>query len=395
MAGTDKLDDAQVAVAEDPTDATAQLQLGREARRRQNLAVAATALSHAVELSPDGSTKKDAKQELADVLVMMGYISEAETLLRDLISQEPQASSPQKPSTTSLKLANLLVDGRGERSAALEIYQATCDFGPTPIACLAGVTADSMGLHARAKGFYESSWAFDPDEDAALHLLISHARTGGDDASASKLRALLPAFVLTSLDYVLSTPVALAPAMHYWTYDMLRLAAETCTESSGGEEGLILEFGVYHGKSIRMLAAHFPEAPMHGFDTFSGIPEDWHGTRRGAYSTYEALPQVPQNVELHAGLFSDTLPAFLEAHPGPIRLMNIDADLYSSAKDVFDAAADRVKPGTVIIFDEYVMNPNWERDEYRAFQEAVAQHGWEYRYVGISLVSQQAVVQIL
>jgi len=75
--------------------------------------------------------------------------------------------------------------------------------------------------------------------------------------------------------------------------------------------------------------------------------------------------------------------------------MNVDCDLYSSTKDIFEAAADRVQPGTVIVFDEYVMNPNWRRDEYRAFQEAVAEHGWSYRYLGISLVSQQAVVQIV
>ena len=79
----------------------------------------------------------------------------------------------------------------------------------------------------------------------------------------------------------------------------------------------------------------------------------------------------------------------------PIRFMNIDCDLYSSTKDIFDAVADRVVPGTVIIFDEYVMNPHWREDEFRAFGEAVEKHGWRYRYVGISVISQQAVVQIV
>lgn len=153
--------------------------------------------------------------------------------------------------------------------------------------------------------------------------------------------------------------------------------------------------GRYHGKTLRMLASHLPASKVHGFDTFSGLPADWHHTRAGSYSTHGELPQVPANVQCHVGLFSDTLPAFLEAHPGPIRLMNIDCDMYASTKDVFDAAASRVVPGTVIIFDEYVMNPNWVQDEYKAFQEAVAKHGWRYKYLGISLTSQQAVVQIL
>ncbi|EOD24784.1 hypothetical protein EMIHUDRAFT_238276 [Emiliania huxleyi CCMP1516] len=63
--------------------------------------------------------------------------------------------------------------------------------------------------------------------------------------------------------------------------------------------------------------------------------------------------------------------------------------------DVLDAVAGRLRPGSVIVLDEYVMNPHWEEDEYMAFQEAVAEHGWEYRHLGISLVSQQAVVQPL
>ena len=41
------------------------------------------------------------------------------------------------------------------------------------------------------------------------------------------------------------------------------------------------------------------------------------------------------------------------------------------------------------------MNSHWEEDEFKAFQEAVEAYGWKYEYVGISLVSKQAVVRIL
>jgi predicted O-methyltransferase YrrM len=144
-----------------------------------------------------------------------------------------------------------------------------------------------------------------------------------------------------------------------------------------------------------MIAEHFPDSEVHGFDTFEGIPEDWHATRAGAYSTHGALPHAPANVVFHVGRFSETLPAFLAAHPGPIRFMNVDCDLYSSTKDVLDAVADRLRPGSVLVFDEYVMNPHWQQDEWRAWQEAVQRHGWRYRYIGISLASQQAVVQLV
>jgi len=291
-----------------PTDAEAHLNIGLLAKRRSKLAVAAEALRRVVELRPSDD---DAKRNLAGVLVDMGYVDDAEVWLRDLISREPPVQPNTRPTRTEAQLANLLLDGRGERSAALRVFERACRCGPTPLAFLAGVVADSLGDHSAAMAFYQQSWRFDPDEEASLHLMISHLRTG-DTASADALRARLPAHMLSSTDYVLSTAVAMQSSMHYFTYDMIRLALENAPPA-----GLVLEFGVYHGKSIRMLAAHLPEAAIHGFDTFSGIPEDWHHTRAGTYSTYGALPQAPDNVHYRVGLFSQTLPSFLDAHPGP------------------------------------------------------------------------------
>jgi hypothetical protein len=107
-----------------------------------------------------------------------------------------------------------------------------------------------------------------------------------------------------------------------------------------------------------MIASRYTDRDVHGFDTFTGIPEDWHATPSGSYSTHGTVPSAPNNVQYHVGLFSDTLPLFLDRHEGPIQFMNIDCDLYSSTKDVLDAIHDRIVIGTVIVFDEYVMNPN-------------------------------------
>jgi len=74
--------------------------------------------------------------------------------------------------------------------------------------------------------------------------------------------------------------------------------------------------------------------------------------------------------------------------------MNIDCDLYSSTKDIFDEVSERIVPGTVIIFDEYLMTPSWQDDEFKAFQEAVAKHGWTYEYLAFSIMTGQAIVRI-
>ncbi len=62
--------------------------------------------------------------------------------------------------------------------------------------------------------------------------------------------------------------------------------------------------------------------------------------------------------------------------------MNIDCDLYSSTKTVFDNLGDRVTAGTIIRFGEYLNYPSWEQHEYKAFQEFVVQRKLEYRYIG-------------
>jgi hypothetical protein len=157
--------------------------------------------------------------------------------------------------------------------------------------------------------------------------------------------------------------------------------------------GLVLEFGVHFGASIRQIAALAGQA-VHGFDSFQGLPEDWHHEPRGSYSTDGALPEVPPNVTLHAGWFAATLPGFLERHAGALRLGHVDCDLYSSTKSVLDALAERVRAGTVFVFDEYAGNEHWRDDEFRAFQEAVQLRGWCYEYLCYSLYTKQAAVRI-
>lgn len=159
-------------------------------------------------------------------------------------------------------------------------------------------------------------------------------------------------------------------------------------------EGLVLEFGVRFGTSIRQIA-NFVDQKVHGFDSFEGLPEAWHHEPKGSYTTKGTIPTVQKNVTLHIGLFDDTLPAFKDNFSSPIRFMNIDCDLYSSTKTVLDQLSDQIVPGTVIVFDEYIGNEQWREDEFKAFQEAVKDYGWSYKYLGFSFMSKQAVVQIL
>ena len=131
--------------------------------------------------------------------------------------------------------------------------------------------------------------------------------------------------------------------------------------------GLIMEFGVATGRSIRHWASIFPGHDIYGFDGFEGIYQSWNGMPAGIFA--QQPPRVPANVHLVVGRFADTLPAWLAQHAGPARLIHIDCDLYQSTCDVFEHLRARIMPGTIIVFDEYWNYPGWHRHEFRAWQE--------------------------
>lgn len=159
-------------------------------------------------------------------------------------------------------------------------------------------------------------------------------------------------------------------------------------------EGHHMEFGVFKGGTMRFMAGRKPHVQFHGFDSFEGLPEAWSGFDlvSQAFSVGGKLPRVPGNVALHKGWFNQSLPKWREIFPGPVAFMHIDCDLYSSTVDILQNLADRMQPGTVIVFDEYFNYPNWERHEFKAWQEFVAKHRIAYEYIGFA--RQQAAVRI-
>ncbi|OIQ86708.1 beta-barrel assembly-enhancing protease [mine drainage metagenome] len=158
-------------------------------------------------------------------------------------------------------------------------------------------------------------------------------------------------------------------------------------------DGLVLEFGVRNGNSIRQIAS-LARQVVHGFDSFEGLPEVWHHEPKGSYTTAGVIPRVPANVQLHVGWFEATLPKFLAETDGPVRFVNVDCDIYSSTRTVLDLLAPRIQAGSVLVFDEYIGNAHWREDEFRAFQEAVEKYRWKYEYLCYSLFTKQVAVVI-
>lgn len=137
-----------------------------------------------------------------------------------------------------------------------------------------------------------------------------------------------------------------------------------------GSAPLYLEFGVFEGETIRWWAGNLrqPAARFVGFDSFEGLPEAWRpGFAVGQFGTQGPPVVTDPRVSFVAGWFSDTLPLF--DVPGHDQLIiNVDSDLYSSARTVLDWVVPMLVPGSLLYFDELA-----DRDhELRALKETLA-----------------------
>ena len=146
-----------------------------------------------------------------------------------------------------------------------------------------------------------------------------------------------------------------------------------------------LEFGVYKGESIKYFAGinSLLDSQFVGFDTFTGLPEDWiELTRTVKSATFDTDGEPPQTgdsrVSFVKGLFQDTLPGFLEEYNSTNQLIiHNDSDLYSATLYVLTCANRIIVPGTIIIFDEFysVMH------EFRALEDYCASYMRSYEVI--------------
>lgn len=156
---------------------------------------------------------------------------------------------------------------------------------------------------------------------------------------------------------------------------------------------LYLEFGVSSGTSLRrwLQLLPGPTAAFHGFDSFEGLPESWQGREVGAFTTNGVLPAFDDDrVTLHPGWFSDTVPAFDWPDHDQL-VVHLDADLYSSTISVLGAIEPHLRPGSLLVFDEFLVR----NDELRAFDEFLARTGLRFRFAGGTRGLEQAAFVLI
>jgi tetratricopeptide (TPR) repeat protein len=184
-----------------------------------------------------------------------------------------------------------------------------------------------------------------------------------------------------------------APGKPDWFGDNVALLQRALAHAP--DSGAVVECGVYHGRTLTLLAQWAAGRKVHGFDSFQGLPEAWSALEpAGSYSTGGRSPSVPDNVELVPGWFADTLPEFAATLDAPIAFLHIDCDLYQSTREVLAALGPSLQPGSVVVFDEYTGYPGWRGHEFRAWQEYLAASSTEARLIGGQLLGQSAAFRV-
>jgi tetratricopeptide (TPR) repeat protein len=151
------------------------------------------------------------------------------------------------------------------------------------------------------------------------------------------------------------------------------------------------EFGVWNGYSFKYLIKTFKKG--FGFDTFSGLPEDWHNQKKGTYSSFGVIPKI-EGGEFIVGKFEDTLPNFFSEEKPKASLINFDADLYSSTLCALNYSNKVIDEKTILVFDEFIMNGKWEEDEFKALNEFCDNLGYSYEVLAVSFFTKQVAVRL-
>ncbi len=158
------------------------------------------------------------------------------------------------------------------------------------------------------------------------------------------------------------------------------------------------EFGCWRCILTKLIAPKLT-TKIHGFDTFTGPPEDWKMSETDIVLASESklsetefgllvgsLPESKhgtKRIVLHEGLFEFTLEEFLQSSALPFYFVHMAADLYSSTDTVLTMLGEdkRIIPGTVILLDKFYSYPNYKNHEYKAFLEFVDKFNVEYEWI--------------
>ena len=377
-----RLSDAEVSyrnsIALDPNHPGVYVSLGILLRHTGRSGDAEPIYRRAIALKPDLA---EAHYNLGITLQRLGRLGDAETSYRKAIALRSDSAESHSA------LGNALKD-RGRLEEAKASYKKAIEIKPDNALALWSLAAIAESI-PEAKIWIDRCLAVDKSHDAALITRAVLDFYQGDRADFINLMqsdAKKNHPLMRSFSWLFSLPKLPSLYFHRWAfYDAI---VEQSVRSRP-----FYEFGVWRGASFKYLFKTFEKG--YGFDTFTGLPEDWHVgngkyEKAGTYSSNGEIPKI-EGGEFIEGKFQDTLPIFF-SEPRPLAsIINFDADLYSSTLCALNHSKSVMDKDTVLIFDELIAHECWEQGEFKALSEFVVENKLTYEVVAVSFTRQVAV----
>jgi tetratricopeptide (TPR) repeat protein len=370
------IDTLRRALRINPGYADAYLTLGDVLRQKGDLDTAIDSYTQAVRIQPDHFA---ALNNMGNAQKQKGDLAAALDSYRRALRIRPDLAEVHN------NIGNVMYD-QGEVHAAIDSYKQAVNARPGYAPALWNLSGTASGIDEAAK-WIDQCLAVDPAHAcaritrAALKFYRGD-RSGFDELMQSDLKDHP---YVRSCSWVFSLPRL--PDLYF-----SRWALFDAVVGSSIKERPFYEFGVWRGYAFRYLMRTFKKG--YGFDTFSGLPEDWHAEKAGAYPSEGQIPSI-EGGEFIVGKFEESLPAFFSVCRPMASVINFDADLYSSTICALNYSKPVIDRHTILIFDELLINRHWEQDEFKALNEFCAANNCTYEVVAVSFYTKQVAVQLV
>jgi tetratricopeptide (TPR) repeat protein len=332
-----------------------------------------TAIHHYKVVLDENSQLPNAHNNIAVAYKNIGFLNSAEDHLKTAICLKPNFAQAYN------NFGNLAAD-QADMDSAQKHFLKSIELDPNTASAYWNLHSTTKNLDV-AKSIVELCLEKDANYEPAVYTLAAINAYKGDRQFFNWLMStdLASNSVLRSIEWILSLPKL--PDLHFNRWSLFDAAIKMSDRTRP-----FYEYGVWMGESFKYLIKAYKKG--YGFDTFVGLPEDWNGVPQGTYSGYGKIPKI-EGGKFIVGEFSKTLPAFFEKKRPIASLINFDSDLYSSTLCALNHSLPIIDGKTILVFDELIVNLEWENDEYKALLEFCDNHNFNFEVHMVSLFTKQ------
>ena len=334
-------------------------------------------LLQAIELKPNFA---EAHYNLGNILNNLGKLEDAELSYRKAIELKPNLVEAHN------NLGAMFVNDLGKLEEAELLYSKAIELKPNFVEAAWNLYGLSNSIEKAEERIYQCLKVDSDHLNANLTLSALKMHQGDQSLFDQLMKSNHKDHpYMRSFKWVSNLPKLPELFFHKW-------ALFDYVINKSKKDRPFYEFGVWRGASFKYLINTFKKG--FGFDSFKGLPEDWYHEKQGKYSSDGVIPQIEGGTFI-AGKFEDTLPDFFSKPKPMASILNFDADLYSSTLCSLNYSKPVIDENTILIFDEFIINDNWELDEYKALNEFCSNNNLSYEVLAISYMTKQVAVKLL